>query len=155
MENGGLARQRQVGQDGGDDDVKALGEEEQRSAIARVGQHAAKQGEEHDGNDAHQAERAQAQRLRAQFNGAAQKLDGERLAAQKLIEVPVDGDELHLRADDGNEEAKPEDAKVAETQGRRETQVHNQLSVVSGRGPVSGIQSVSGEGLVISGSVGQ
>ena len=102
------------------DSVEAFGEEQQRAAVAGIGQHAAEEGEEDDGNDAHQAEGAQAEGLRAQFDGAAEKLNREGLAAQQLVDVPVDGDELHLRADDGDKKAEPKDAEVARAQRRGE-----------------------------------
>ena len=67
-------------------------------------------------DDAHQPQPAQSQRLRVQWDGLAKQFDGERRAGQQLVDVPVDRRQLHLRAHDRDEIARPEQAEVMVTQ---------------------------------------
>ena len=107
-----LAGDGEIRQKAGKNHIREFGDEQKRASIARVGQHPPEQGEDNDRDNAHEAQRAQAQGLCAEIDRTAEDLHAIRLAAQQVIDVPVDGDELHLGADDGHEQPEPKDAVV-------------------------------------------
>ncbi len=117
--NADMTGQGQYGQDAGQQTGDHLGPNQQSSPVARVGQQTAQQGEGHNGNDPHQPQRAQAQCLGAQVDGTAEQADRERLAAQHVEDVPVDGHQLHLRADGRDEQPYPQQPIVTVLQGGR------------------------------------
>ena len=92
----GFAAQTQISQDAGKDRRGSLRHDEQTPAVEHVGQHAADEGKKDDGDHAHQAQDAQAQRRPAECEVAPEQVQGVRAALQQLVDMPVDGGDLHL-----------------------------------------------------------
>ena len=95
----------------------ALVQMQQRAAVAHVCQRAAEHGENGDRDNARQPHAAQAQRLGIEAQVKAKEIQRHRRAVEQLEDVPVDRHQLHLRADNGDELADPDQAKITVLEG--------------------------------------
>ena len=111
--HGDVAGQAQRGEDGREQCSHHVGPDQQLAPIGDVGHVAADDGEDHDGDDAGQAHAAQPQRLGVEVEGASEQVNGRVGPVQQLVDLPVNGDQLHLRAQDGDEIAQPDQPEVS------------------------------------------
>lgn len=100
-EDGDLVLPGEDGEGKRDEGDGGLGGDEEPAAVEGIGEEATDEDEEDDGEDADEAEGTEAEGLGIEGEGVVEEGDRDSLVGEELVDMPIEGDELHLGAEGG------------------------------------------------------